>query len=360
MKRNQRGSCRLLLKDFHPFPQLVTEGHVSIEPTFPVIDAHNHLTMGGYNFGKMKRTKPRIDWDHNLLLSVMDAAKVEKIVDLTPFYGEKLKAVLDFHRPHSDRIVVFGTVDFERVDSPKFPSEVRKAIVQGFKHGMRGLKIFKELGLHYRDKNGKLVMPNDRRLKPVWDTCAELKIPVLIHVADPVAFFQPLDNTNERFEELCAHPEWHFYGKGLPTFHELIQAGEELIAENPQTTFIMAHVGWYSENLRWVSGVLDKYSNAYIDISARIAELGRQPYTAKKFFERYQDRIVFGTDVLPNVEFYRIYYRFLETEDEYFPYAPTPWENSQGRWRIYGLGLDKVILRKVYRDNILNLIDFNW
>jgi predicted TIM-barrel fold metal-dependent hydrolase len=331
-----------------------------IEPTFPVIDAHNHLSMRGYSFGKMKRTKPMIDWDHNLLLSVMDAARIEKIVDLTPFYGEKLKAVLDFHRPHSDRIVVFGTVDFERIDSPKFPSEVRKAIVQGFKHGMRGLKIFKELGLHYRDKQGKLVMPNDRRLKPVWDACAELKIPVLIHVADPVAFFQPLDNTNERFEELCAHPEWHFYGKDLPTFHELIQAGEELIAENPQTAFIMAHVGWYAENLQWVSGVLDKYTNAYIDISARIAELGRQPYTARKFFERYQDRIVFGTDVLPNVEFYRIYYRFLETEDEYFPYAPTPWENSQGRWRIYGLGLDKVVLRKVYRDNILNLIDFNW
>jgi predicted TIM-barrel fold metal-dependent hydrolase len=170
-----------------------------IEPTFPVIDAHNHLSMRGYSFGKMKRTKPMIDWDHNLLLSVMDAARIEKIVDLTPFYGEKLKAVLDFHRPHSDRIVVFGTVDFERIDSPKFPSEVRKAIVQGFKHGMRGLKIFKELGLHYRDKQGKLVMPNDRRLKPVWDACAELKIPVLIHVADPVAFFQPLDNTNERF-----------------------------------------------------------------------------------------------------------------------------------------------------------------
>ncbi len=349
-----------MLKDFRPVPQLVTHEHIPSKPVCSVVDAHNHLTIEGYDFGKIKAARPKVDWDHGLLLSIMDLAGIERIVDLTPFYGEKLKTVLDFHRPHGDRIVVFGTVAFDEVDSPKFPSEVRKTIVEGYKSGMRGLKVFKELGLHYRDKQGKLVMPNDKRLIPVWDTCAELGIPVLIHVADPVAFFQPLDHTNERFEELCAHPEWHFYGKGVPTFHELIQAGEELIANNPHTTFIMAHVGWYSENLQWVSSILDRYSNAYVDVSARIAELGRQPYTAKKFFEKYQNRIIFGTDVLPNLDVYRIYYRFLETEDEYFPYAPYPWENSQGRWRIYGLGLSEDILRRIYRENFLKLVNFDW
>lgn len=288
----------------------------------------------------------------------MDSAGVERIIDLTPFWGERLKAVLDFHQPYRDRIVVFGSVDFTKTGSPKFASEVRRAITHGFKYGMRGLKVFKELGLHYRDSSGRLIMPNDKRLKPVWDTCAELGIPVLIHVADPVAFFRPLGPTNERLEELCMHPEWHFYGKNLPSFEELIAAGEELIAENPHTKFIMAHVGWYAENLSWVSNVLEKYPNSYVDISARIAELGRQPYSAKRFFERYQDRIVFGTDVTPDIQTYTIYYRFLETEDEYFPYSL--WENSQGRWRIYGLGLDKTLLRKIYYDNIKKLVNFNW
>ena len=353
--------CRVSARNLEPIPQLVTESHIPDKPCVPVIDAHTHLTMGPYRFGKIHQIRPRIDWEHSWLFALMDSVGVEKIIDLTPFFGENLKAVLHFHRPFSDRIVVFGSVDFSKVGSQSFHSEARRIIVEGFRHGMRGLKVFKELGLYYRDMSGKLIMPNDKRLKPIWDTCAELNIPVLIHVADPVAFFQPVDGRNERLHELLLHPEWSYHGKNLPTFEELIQAGEELIAENPHTTFIMAHVGWYAENLSWVGYILDKYQNAYVDISERIAELGRQPYSSKRFFERYQDRILFGTDMIrPTRDIHPIYYRFLETEDEYFPYSPCGGEDSQGKWRIYGIGLQESVLRKVYHDNISKLVRFDW
>lgn len=342
------------LSDFKPVPMLVSEQHIVSKPRFPAIDAHNHLTV---SFAS--KNEPNTNWDHKELINTLDESGVEKIIDLTPFWGEKLRKVLDFHRPYKNRIVVFGGIDFSRIDDRDFASKIKETLTKDFQYGMRGIKIFKQLGLYYRDSSGKLIMPGDPRLKPVWDTAAELKIPVLIHVADPVAFFKPLDGTNERYEELCRHPDWHYYGKGLPSFKELIESGERLISANLDTTFILAHVGWYSENLGWVSEKLDKYPNIYVDISARISELGRQPYSSKKFFEKYADRIVFGTDLTPDVRMYRIYYRFLETEDEYFNYSTSDIP-PQGRWYIYGLGLNDEILRKVYKENIEKIVNLNW
>jgi len=342
------------LADFKPIPMIVSEQHIVSKPKFPVIDAHNHLTISF-----KVRNEPNLDWDHKKLIDILDESGVDKIIDLTPFWGEKLRKVLDFHRPYKNRIVVFGGIDFSKIDDKKFASEVKEDLTRNFQYGMRGIKIFKQLGLYYRDSSGKLIMPDDVRLKPVWDTAAELKIPVLIHVADPVAFFKPLDGKNERYEELSRHPDWHYYGKGLPSFEELIESVERLIANNPDTIFILAHVGWYSENLNWVSDKLDKYSNIYVDIGARISELGRQPYSSKKFFEKYANRIIFGTDLSPNVEMYRIYYRFLETEDEYFNYS-TSEVPPQGRWYIYGLELRDEVLRKIYKENIEKLVNFEW
>jgi predicted TIM-barrel fold metal-dependent hydrolase len=182
-----------------------------------------------------------------------------------------------------------------------------------------------------------------------------LKLPVLIHVADPVAFFWPLDATNERWEELQGHPDWHFPSPPFPAFETIMAQLANLVARHPGTTFIAAHVGCYAENLAWVGQLLDKCSNFHVDIGARIAELGRQPYTARRFFLKYSDRILFGTDLAPDVNWYRIYYRFLETEDEYFncDVAEPP---SQGRWRIYGLFLPDEVLEKVYRLNALKVL----
>jgi predicted TIM-barrel fold metal-dependent hydrolase len=169
----------------------------------------------------------------------------------------------------------------------------------------------------------------------------------LVHIADPVAFFDRLNPENERWEELQAHPDWQFPSPPYPPFSALVGALARLVARHPQTTFIGAHVGCYAENLGWVGALLDRCPNFYVDISARISELGRQPYTARRFFLQHADRILFGTDMGPDVAWYRRYYRFLESDDEYFPYGlgEIP---GQGRWHIYGLFLPPDVLEKVY------------
>ncbi len=215
------------------------------------------------------------------------------------------------------------------------------------RRGAQGLKIWKVLGLHVKDQRGELVPVDDPRLVPVWETAGELGIPVLIHIADPAAFFDPLTPQNERYEELSRNPDWAFSGEQFPPFSTLIEQFDRLVARHPGTNFIGAHVGCYPENLAWVSHMLDAYPHFNIDFSARIAELGRQPYSVRRLFLRFPDRILFGTDTAPNRDTYRIYYRFLESDDEYFDYEPADIP-GQGRWQIYGLYLPDDVLQRVY------------
>ncbi|HUU10775.1 MAG TPA: amidohydrolase family protein [Phycisphaerae bacterium] len=229
-------------------------------------------------------------------------------------------------------------------DSP--PSTLRRAVGEG----ARGLKIFKELGLRHRDDAGRLVLPHDPRIGDVFAACADLKVPCLYHVADPRAFFRPLDGFNERWEELRARPEWHFFGPEFPSYEQLMESQERLIEAHPGTLFQAAHVASASEDLGYVRRLLDRYPNLNVDISARIAELGRQPYTARRFFVEYADRILYATDQTPVASVQRVHMRLLETRDEYFPYHPGD-EQGQGRWRIYGLGLPDDVLEKVYFRN---------
>jgi predicted TIM-barrel fold metal-dependent hydrolase len=224
------------------------------------------------------------------------------------------------------------------------------------------VKVLKTLGLYLRDggPQGTLVRVDDARFDPMWEACGRLGMPVAIHVGDPEAFFLPIDRFNERYEELSAHPDWSFHGRDFPAFTEILEARDRVYARHPKTTFVGLHVGHWAENLEAVGATLDKFPNVHVEIGARIGELGRQPRTSARFFDKYQDRILFGTDAIPlgtetpqqvfGEDLYRIYYRFLETEDEYFDYAPSR-VPPQGRWRIYGLGLPEGILRKVYYEN---------
>jgi predicted TIM-barrel fold metal-dependent hydrolase len=203
-------------------------------------------------------------------------------------------------------------------------------------------------------------MPSDPRLDDLWHAAGELGIPVLIHVADPVAFFRPLDRFNERYDELRAHPDWHFHGPQFPTFASLIESLADLVLRHRGTTFIGAHVGCYPENLDWVSNLISRCPNFYVDIAARVAELGRVPRRARQFFLDHSDRILFGTDFPPAVEMYRLHYRVLESADEYFPYWIGDGPPPQGRWMIYGLALPDEVLKQVYADNaarVLGLTD---
>ena len=229
------------------------------------------------------------------------------------------------------------------------------------------MKILKTLGLYLRQgvTSGPLVKIDDPRFDPMWEACGALKMPVAIHVSDPEAFFLSTDRFNERYEELINHPDWSFHGKDFPSNRELLEARNRVFARHPKTQFIALHVGNNAENLPYVSESLDRFPHMSVEIAARIGELGRQPRAARKFFEKYQDRILFGTDAVPHGtetpqqiygdELYQIYYRFLETEDEYFDYAPAP-VPPQGRWRIYGLGLPEKILLKVYMGNAARLL----
>ena len=220
--------------------------------------------------------------------------------------------------------MVFGGVDWSQwqEQGDRFPEWAAGRLRVQKERGAEGLKIWKGLGLQVRDQHDQLVDVDDPRLDPIWETAGELGLPVLIHVADPVAFFDPVDETNERWEELGHHPDWAFTSPPFPPFLHIVGGLANLVERHPQTTFIGAHVGCYAENLAWVGALLERCPNFFVDISARIGELGRQPYTARRFFLKYADRILFGSDMGPDLEAYRIIYRFLETDDEYFNYYP--------------------------------------
>jgi predicted TIM-barrel fold metal-dependent hydrolase len=217
------------------------------------------------------------------------------------------------------------------------------------------LKVFKQLGLGYRDADGKLLRIDDPRWDPIWAACGQLGLPVLFHVADPLAFFDPIDETNERFEELIRHPEWSFHGNGYPTHQELMSAFERVLERHPQTDFIGAHMASLAEDLAGLGKLLDRHPNLYLDIASRIAELGRQPFTARAFLLRYQDRILFGTDGPWPESRLVAYWRFLETHDEYFPYSEKEFP-PQGFWQIYGVALPEETLRAIYSGNAARLI----
>jgi len=335
------------LTDYRPQSKLVIKTTSVARPKFPVIDAHNHL------FDNWD-TKPL-----SQLLDHLDAAGVIRFIDLDGGWGEHiLNKHLDlFKQPAPERFHIFGGVDWSKWAEMgnAFPEWAANRLKVQKERGAEGLKLWKVLGLSIRDQCGTLVKVSDPRLFPIWQAAGELQLPITIHIADPVAFFDPLNETNERWEELGEHPDWAFPSPPFPPFLEIVNDFATVVECHPQTTFIGAHVGCYAENLQWVSDLLDRCPNFYVDIAARISELGRQPYTARRFFLRYADRILFGTDMGPSVNTYRIYYRFLETDDEYFPYHATP-VPDQGRWNIYGLHLPDDVLEKVYRHNAEKLL----
>jgi predicted TIM-barrel fold metal-dependent hydrolase len=359
-----RRSDSLALKDYQPKSMLhVSETHVP-RSRFPNIDFHTHLSWidrkGTADVVRHTATPTEA-------LRVMDAKNIRMMVNLTGGYGSLLEeTVRHWHEPHPDRFIVFTEPWYSKIKLPNYAQFQADQIQAAKKAGARGLKILKTLGLYLRKNvtTGPLVKVDDRRFDGMWEAAGALNMPVAIHVSDPEAFFLPTDPFNERYEELSAHPDWSFHGKDFPSNSELQEARNRVMQRHPKTNFVCLHTA-NSENLPYVADCLDRYPNMYVDIAARIGELGRQPRMTRKFFDKYQDRILFATDATPHGdetpqqlfgnELYEIYYRFLETEDEYFDYAPAPIP-PQGRWRIYGIGLPEQILRKVYYENAARLL----
>jgi len=331
----------LKLRDWAPRSMLKTKQSRVAKPAHPVFDVHNHL--GG---GKARLTPERVQ----RYLAEMDAAGVRTVVNLDGGWGQRLTETLAaLDKAHPDRFLTFALLDFRGIDDPNWGLREAKRLEEGFRAGAKGLKFHKSLGLSYRYKDGTLMPIDDPKLDPVWAMCARYHRPVMIHTADPAAFFVPLDRFNERWHELNAHPNWVFHGERFPSREELLAQRNRAIARHPKTTFICAHFANCAEDVATVGQWLDRYPNLYVDIDARISELGRQPYTARRFFLKYQDRVMFGTDTTPDREAYRMYYRFLETDDEYFDCAGG--HHRQGFWMIYGVFLPDDVLAKLYHKN---------
>jgi predicted TIM-barrel fold metal-dependent hydrolase len=336
---------------------------------FPVIDFHTHISVAAKS-EKGVALSPEREYlgTPQECLAVMDRKNIKMMVNLTGGCEKGLaEAVAKYDRAYPGRFITFTEPSYSHFKEANYPQLQAQAIEQAHRDGARGLKILKTLGLYLRENitSGPLVKIDDPRFDPMWDACGQLNMPVAIHISDPAAFFTPTDRCNERYEELNNHPDWSFYGADFPSNAELIEARNRMMAKHPKTQFVTLHFGNFSENLQNVSENLDKYPNMHVDMAARIGELGRQPFTSKKFFDKYQDRILFATDATPHGDafpqqvfsdkLYEIYYRFLETEDEYFDYAPAKIP-PQGRWRIYGIQLPDPILRKVYNENAARLL----
>jgi predicted TIM-barrel fold metal-dependent hydrolase len=340
----------LPLREYRPRSSLRVPEHHVPNARFPVVDAHNHL-------GRWL-TEGWSTPDVGELLDVMDACGIAAIVNLDGMRSDELQANLDrYDRAHPGRFVTFCQLDWTVTEDPGFGKRLADQLGRCVDEGARGLKVWKQLGLRIRDDRGELLMPDDERLDPLWEAAAAQSIPVTIHVADPVAFFEPLDETNERLEELLANPDWWFGDHDVfPPFQRILDSFESLVARHPATAFVGAHVACNAEDLAWVDRMLSSYPNLYADVAARIAELGRQPRTARALMLKHPERILFGTDLFPpGRDIYEIHFRFLETADEHFPYDPED-PPPQGRWAISGLDLPDDVLRAVYGENARRLI----
>lgn len=344
---SERLADRLLLKDWRPVAQTVTEVTEVVVPAAPVVDAHNHVGRwlaedGGW----------LVD-DVDALLRLLDAHHVETLVNLDGRLGVDLEANLErYDRSHPGRFVTFAHLDWDALTADDPTSALVAQVDQAARLGARGFKVWKDLGLTRRDGDGRLVLPDDPRLQPVFERIGAVGLPVLIHTADPVAFFTPLDERNERVDELGAHPDWWFGGPGLPTFDRLMTALETVVASAPATTFVGAHVGCYAENLSWVDRMLTDHPNFHVDTGGRFAELGRTPRAFRRLVERHPTRVLFGTDAYPpDAAAYTTAFRFLETEDESFDYAPGCDVPPQGRWQICGAGIPPELLADLYAGN---------
>ena len=335
------------LLDFQPKPMLVVKQTKVDRAKFPVIDTHNHF-----------RRVVNSDEDIASLVKIMDECNVQTAVDLDGYPGGQFeKSLKRLKEPFPKRFLIYTRLDWTNLDSPDWGQQMAKKLADDVKKGAQALKIRKELGLEIKLKDGTYLPVDSPKLDPVWEACGKLGIPVTIHVGDPLAFFTPLDKQNERLEEVVDHPGWMWNRPELYPVMEILEQRNRMIAKHPKTKFIGAHVGGMSENLALAGQWLDKYPNLYYDTSARVHEMGRQPFTARAFLIKYADRLVFGTDGCDagpiNAEMYRLSWRWYETNDEYFDVAKI--HHYQGRWMVYGVNLPDDVLEKIYNKNARKL-----
>jgi len=334
-----QSNAKMDFESYNPPSTLVVPEHKVTRAKYPFIDVHNH------QFDMPEK-------DLGILIKDMDRLNMQVLVNLSGESGNRIrKSVANIKEHYPKRFIVFANVDFDKVGEPGWGERAAKQLEEDVKNGANGLKVYKNLGFSVVDVNSKRVTVDDPRLDAVWEKAGELKIPVIIHTADPKSFWDPVDANNERWLELTTHPNRKKDNNNPAPWDTLIAEQHRMFRNHPKTTFIAAHFGWYPNNLQKLGQLLDEMPNVVVEFGAVIAELGRQPRAAKQFFTKYQDRILFGKDSWVPDE-YATYFRVLETEDEYFPYH----KKYHAFWAMYGMGLPDDILKKVYYKNALRII----
>ena len=332
-------STSIDFESYNPPSSLVVPKHVVTKAKYPFIDIHNHQNnMSPQKIGE--------------LANIMDTLNMAVMVNLSGSSGDNLKnSIQNIKTAAPKRFVVFANINFAGVGENGWTEKAIKQLEEDVKNGAMGLKIFKNLGFSVKDNSGNRVPVDDERLDAIWKKCGELKIPVLIHTADPKQFWEPMDNNNERWLELKTRPNRKRSNIDPAPWQQLLDEQHRMFKKNPKTTFIAAHFDWHANDLDKLSKFMDDMPNIYVEFGAIIAELGRQPIAANKFFAKYQDRILFGKDSWEPDE-YTTYFRVLETKDEYFPYH----KKYHAFWSMYGMGLPDEILKKIYYKNALRLL----
>ena len=326
------------IREYKPKSMLVAPQHPVPRAKFPVIDIHSH------------QPTPISAGEYDSVMKGMEENNLQVLVNLSGSWGDRLRQGVQALRAskYKDRMVLFANVNFRGV-GPGFGAKAAKQLEEDIRAGAMGLKVFKDLGMNDTRADGSRLRVDDPELDPIWETCARLNVPVLIHVAEPQAFFDPLDYRNERWLELALYPDRR-HQTGV-RFEQLMTERNNMIRKHPNTKYILAHFGWHGNDLARAGKLLDENPNAYYDVAAVLYDFGRQPRNARDFFVKYQDRILFGKDSYQPDE-YPYYWRVFETNDEYFDY----YRDYHAFWKLYGMGLPDAVLKKLYYQNALKLV----
>jgi predicted TIM-barrel fold metal-dependent hydrolase len=328
------------IRQYKPKSMLVVAQHPVPRAKYPVIDIHSHhWNLSADRWATVVRE--------------MDTLNLRILVNLSGGTGARLRQNLSVvaNSPAPARMVQFANMDYSDINDPLFAHRVAQRLEEDAKAGARGLKIFKDFGLTLKRSNGVRVPVDDPAFDEAFETCARLGLPVLIHTGEPAPFFDPVDEHNERWLELQVHPERRRPPSNYPTFEALMAERDRLFAKHPNTMFIAAHFGFHANDLDRLGRMLDRLPNVYTETGAIIEELARQPRAARAFFVKYQDRILFGKDTYEASE-YPAFFRTFETADEYFD----GYRDYHAFWKLYGLDLPDLVLRKLYYGNALKLV----
>lgn len=328
--------------EYKPQSTLVVPEHEVPRAKFPVVDFHGH--------------PPTLDDPETIqrVVDAMDRLNIQVMVQARPSSGERLRSQIEAVRQagYEDRFVFFASLDLDDV-GPGSGARIAAQLEEDVAAGAVGIgEIGKAFGLFTTKADGTRLEMDDPELDIVWETAARLGVPVFVHTADPPEFFEPLDYSNERWLEMALYENRRFNDRSrFPAFDDLMAERNRMLARHPETTWVLAHMGWHTADLARLGAIFDANPNVHAEVGAVLYDLGRQPRFARQFFEKYRDRILFGKDSFQPDE-YPYYWRVFETADEYFDY----YRDYHAFWKLYGMDLPDDVLRAVYYGNALRII----